>query len=99
MFAKSLLSSALVGAVLTSVVSGASIARLDAAPEEKARGRRDAAPEEKARDVVFAPTHPLHDDYLFNSKQNLDLTTEDNFYWSHEDQGTSISSYFPHSVI
>lgn len=82
MFVKSGLPSALAGALLTSVVSGASIPRFEVAADQS------------VPDVVFAPTQPLHEDYLANAKQNLDLTTEDSFYWSHEDQGMCYTSHY-----
>lgn len=45
--------------------------------------------------VVFTPAGRLGHD---SAARDLSLTTEDNLYWSHTDQGECLTCYLPHGT-
>lgn len=75
MFSKSLLSSAIVGAVISTAAAG---------PVARIAEKAPVAP----ADIVFAPAAPIQDSNSFIGSRDLKLTTKDNFFWDHTDEGT-----------
>lgn len=75
MFSKTLLSSAVVGAVISTAAAG---------PVARIADKTPVAP----ADIVFAPAPPIQDSNNFIGSRDLKLTKTDNFFWDHEDEGT-----------